>query len=101
MLGERLTKLVSFDVISIEEESVLGVRRWNGSNEVLMLFDFKDREARLRNIPCAIWNKRFDSAHPRWMGAGSRIAETIDATRGTGIVLPAHSVLLFEKEIAD
>src|SRR5207253_3710562 len=50
------------DVVSFEEDCVLAVRRWNGSNEVLAIFNFNDREVRLvQSIPHGTWRKRLDS----------------------------------------
>src|SRR5262249_51234606 len=60
------------DVVSFEEDRVLAVRRWHGTNEVLVIFNFNDGPiGEFQNIPYGVWHKRFDSADPRWSGAGT------------------------------
>ena len=47
------------DVVSLEEERILAVRRWNGDSEVLAVFNFNERGPQsLQNIPCGGWRKR-------------------------------------------
>jgi maltooligosyltrehalose trehalohydrolase len=89
------------DVVSIEEDSVLGVRRWSGKDEVFSVFNFKDDEVRLNKIPFGVWRKLLDSADARWLGNGAVAPEVIDATAADGLTLPAHGVVVFEKEIRD
>jgi maltooligosyltrehalose trehalohydrolase len=89
------------DVVSFEEDRALAVRRWNGNNEVLAIFNFNDREVPFQNIPCGAWRKRLDSEDKRWMGRGSCVPERIGATKGNALTLQPHVVLLFEKEIED
>jgi len=90
------------DVVSFEDDCVLAVRRWNGSNEVLAIFNFNDREVRLiQSIPQGTWRKRLDSEDARWMGRGSRIPDRMDSEPRSTLTLQPHSVLLFEKEVQD
>jgi maltooligosyltrehalose trehalohydrolase len=90
------------DVISFEEDRVLFVRRWNGSSEVLTIFNFNDRQVRrLLTIPDGGWRKRLDSADPSWMGQGSTAPDVMDGAPSGGIALQPYSVLLFEKESQD
>jgi maltooligosyltrehalose trehalohydrolase len=89
------------DVASFDEVSVLAVRRWNRANEVLVIFNFNDRQVSdFHNIPTGVWHKRFDSADSCWMGVGS-LAPTLLATPSRGITLQPHSALLYEKETED
>ncbi len=90
------------DVVSFEDECVLAARRWNGSNEILSIFNFKDREVRLiQSIPYGVWRKRLDSHDPRWMGNGSRVPEIMESVSHGSLTLPPHGVVLFEKEVED
>src|SRR5579883_3176855 len=90
------------DVISLEEERVLAVRRWNGSSEVLTIFNFNDHDVRpFQNMPCGIWHKKLDSSDSRWLGKGATVPETLDTTKVRSITLHPHSMVLFEKEIED
>ena len=90
------------DVVRLEEERVLAVRRWSGNNEVLAIFNFNDHEVRLvQATPQGVWRKRMDSSERRWMGRGSSVPELIESVpRGT-LTLQAHDVLLFERELQD
>jgi len=87
------------DVVSFEEDCVLAVRRWNGNNEVLAIFNFNDREVRLiQSIPHGTWRKRLDSEDSRWMGRGSRIPDRMESVPHSTLTLQPYSVLLFETE---
>jgi len=90
------------DVISLEDERVLAVRRWNGDNEVLTIFNFNDHVGRpFHNIPCGIWRKRLDSSDSSWFGPGARVPDVVDATQVRNITLQPHGVVLLEKENQD
>jgi maltooligosyltrehalose trehalohydrolase len=90
------------DVVSFEEDRVLAVRRWNGDNEVLAVFNFNNRAGRpIQKIPAGRWSKCFDSADPRWMGKGSTAPDVIGGGPNGGLTIQPHSALLFEKEIED
>jgi maltooligosyltrehalose trehalohydrolase len=90
------------DVISLEEDRVLAVRRWNGSSEVLTIFNFNDHEARLfQNVPYGIWHKRIDSSDSQWLGIGVTVPDRVDATQVRGIAIQPQAAVLFEREIED
>jgi maltooligosyltrehalose trehalohydrolase len=89
------------DVASLNEDSVVVVRRWHEKDEVVSVFNFNDREVRLQKVPYGVWHKRLDSADERWLGKGPAAPEKIDATGRDGLTVQAHSVLVFEKEIED
>jgi maltooligosyltrehalose trehalohydrolase len=90
------------DVISLEEERLLAVRRWNGKSETLSVFNFNDRESRpLQNIPYGTWLKRLDSSDSRWAGHGATVPDVLDATQIRSIMVEPHGVVVFEKEIPD
>jgi maltooligosyltrehalose trehalohydrolase len=90
------------DVISLEEERVLAVRRWSGHSETLVVFNFNDRESKpLQNIPYGVWRKRLDSSDSRWTGNGATAPDVLDATRIRSIMVQPHGVVVFEKEIQD
>jgi maltooligosyltrehalose trehalohydrolase len=90
------------DVIGLDEDRTLTVRRWNGNSEVLTVFNFNDHEARLfQKVPQGLWRKRFDSSDSRWMGNGASVPVLLDGTHVGDIVLQPFAVLLFEKETED
>jgi maltooligosyltrehalose trehalohydrolase len=89
------------DVISLEEDRVLAVRRWNGASEALVIFNFSDRQiSHFHSIPYGVWHKRFDSSDRCWMGEGTTVPDVIE-TPHDGITLQRYGVLLYEKEIED
>ncbi len=90
------------DVISLEEERILAVRRWNGDSEILAVFNFNERRPQsLQNIPCGVWRKRLDSSDSRWAGKGAMVPDLMDATQIRSITVQPHGVVLFEKEPQD
>jgi maltooligosyltrehalose trehalohydrolase len=97
----RFLSKEDMDVVSFEKECVLAVRRWHGTNEVLTIFNFTDQPMQhFENIPAGAWRKRLDSSETRWMGNGLPAPDTIEMPLGSLTVQP-HSVLLYEKEIAE
>jgi maltooligosyltrehalose trehalohydrolase len=94
----RLLSKENMDVISLEQESLLAVRRWSADNEILGFFNFSDRQTgRFRNFPCGTWHKRFDSSDVRWLGTGTTAPDAIDRIPQDGLSVPPHVVLLYEK----
>jgi maltooligosyltrehalose trehalohydrolase len=90
------------DVVSFEEDCVLAVRRWDGANEVLTIFNFNDRAVnRFQNIPFGVWHKRFDSAETRWMGQGAIAPDVLETASHDALALQPHGVLVYEKKIEE
>jgi hypothetical protein len=90
------------DVMSFEEDRILAVRRWNGSSEILAVFNLDDRAGGVfQNMPVGVWDKRFDSSDARWLGSGAVAPDTVEAAPLGAIPLQAHGVLLYEKRIED
>jgi maltooligosyltrehalose trehalohydrolase len=97
----RLSK-DQMDVVSLEEDAVLVVRRWNGSNEVIAIFNFSEHLVRhTQNFPYGAWHKRFDSSDIRWLGQSSTVPDVIDTATYDGLKLEPYGVLVYEKEIED
>jgi maltooligosyltrehalose trehalohydrolase len=96
----RLSK-DTMDVMSFEEERVLAVRRWNKTNEVITIFNFKDEPvSNFQNIPYGVWKKRLDSWDACWMGEGATAPDVID-TAQSGLTMQPYGVLLYEKEVEE
>jgi len=88
----------TMSVSSFEEDRVLAVRRWSGTNEVLVIFHFKDRLLnQFCGIPSGVWCKCFDSSQSRWMGSGIEAPPAIDAAE-SGLTLEPYAVLAYVKE---
>jgi len=90
------------DVMSFEEVRILAVRRWNGSNEVVAVFNFDDRGGSVfQNLPMGMWHKRFDSSDARWLGSGAVAPDVFEAALQGAIPLQPHGVLVYERRIED
>jgi maltooligosyltrehalose trehalohydrolase len=89
----------NMDVITLEEDRVLSVRRWSDESEVFAIFNFDEhRPHASRNVPQGVWLKRLDSSDARWLGKGSSSPDVLDAKRPAEVTLPPHTVVLFERE---
>jgi maltooligosyltrehalose trehalohydrolase len=97
----RVLSKDKMDVVSFDEDAILSVRRWHEKNEVLTVFNFNDREVRLNKVPYGVWRKQFDSADERWLGKGPAAPELVKADGGDSLMVQAHGVLVFEREIED
>ena len=95
----RLSK-DKMDVVSFGDRSVLAMRRWDGENEVLAIFNF-GREGGPIPFPSGTWRKRLDSYDPRWMGKGTVAPDVLKGSRDDELTLQPHGVLVYEKEIQD
>jgi maltooligosyltrehalose trehalohydrolase len=87
------------EVIGLDADRILAVRRWNGTSEVLTIFNFNPQEARLfQKVPDGVWRKRFDSSDLRWMGTGTTAPESLDEPQTRSVTLQPCAVLVFEKD---
>jgi maltooligosyltrehalose trehalohydrolase len=87
------------DVFSSEEEQILLVRRWTGSNEVMIIFNFNSEPQELcGRMPSGTWHCLLNSAEPQWNGPGSKVPERLVASPSTRMVVGGASVVSFEKE---
>jgi maltooligosyltrehalose trehalohydrolase len=92
----------NMEVASHEDDRVLVVRRSHGESEVVAIFSFNDRVVdSLHALPDGIWHKRFDSAEPRWSGAGMMSADRIEVPQHNQLTLLPYGVLVYEKEVEE
>ncbi len=85
----------NMDVLSLDDEQVLIVRRWEASNEIAAILNFNEKPVTLKDrIPANRWRKRLDSADRQWLGPGSRLP--LEVMPHTDIVVGAASVVLLE-----
>src|SRR5262249_18775010 len=98
---QRLSK-AKMDVLSLEAERVLIIRRWNGPNEVVTILNFNEGAIELSGrVLIGNWRKRFDSADTRWMGCGSHIPDRPVIGVGSRIEVNSTSVVLLERTVED
>ncbi len=69
----RLSKQ-SMEVAGYEKDKVLLVRRWTEREEVVIVFNFGQKETLVSlPIPAGHWHKLLDSADERWQGGGTLV----------------------------
>jgi maltooligosyltrehalose trehalohydrolase len=90
------------NVSSLENEGVLLLRRWAGSNEVIIVLNFSEGRFRMDgHIPPGKWCRQLDSADKRWMGPGSGLPSNITSESTSNIEMNPTSVLLLERCVED
>ncbi|MBU2607732.1 MAG: DUF3459 domain-containing protein, partial [Chloroflexi bacterium] len=86
----------SQEVSGDEENKVMMVHRWNGDDEVFMVFNFgDDRISAPLSFPAGNWSKLFDSAEERWQGGGSTVGQHICSKGKATIPLSSEAFALF------
>jgi len=94
----RLSK-ESMDVVTMEREKILLVRRWTGLEEWAMVFHFgKKRASHAVPLPEGRWIRNLDSADVPWLGPGSLVKEKIDSSKELHLELQPESFLILKKE---
>jgi maltooligosyltrehalose trehalohydrolase len=60
------------EVVEIEEEQILAVRRWKAEEQVFLVFNFSREPASLGlTLPSGVWQRVLDSEDQRWGGRGN------------------------------
>ncbi|MFH1857922.1 MAG: malto-oligosyltrehalose trehalohydrolase [Candidatus Omnitrophota bacterium] len=92
------------EVLGFEKEKVLFLRRWNGSQELLMLAHFgRDAAEIALPIPKGTWQKRLDTAEKRWqrrdtLEDAAPFPEVLVSEGESRIALSPYGFLLFERQ---
>jgi maltooligosyltrehalose trehalohydrolase len=83
------------DVLGLERQKTLCVRRWCETQHVCMLLHFGRIPTALRvPLPTGQWHKRLDSAEERWCGPGSAAELAVASDGEVSLTLPPESCLL-------
>jgi maltooligosyltrehalose trehalohydrolase len=91
----RLSK-AHCEITAYDKQRVMLMRRWNGDQANLVIFNFSDADVSLTAaIPAGDWQKIFDSAAPKWDGAGARLPETLRGGEELSISMSVSSFALF------
>ncbi|HEY77821.1 MAG TPA: malto-oligosyltrehalose trehalohydrolase [Dehalococcoidia bacterium] len=89
----------TLEVPDREEERVLFIRRWNGSSEIMMAFNFStERVNAMLPVPAGQWSKLLDSADKLWEGNGSTSPERLYSEGQCTMTIDAKSFLLYKKD---
>lgn len=74
------------------------VRRWHGGDQTLLALSFADRLVTMSlPVPAGRWEKRLDTADPRWGGPGSPAPEEVRADLAATLDLPPHAAVLYQR----
>jgi maltooligosyltrehalose trehalohydrolase len=89
----------TMDVVAMEREKTLIVRRWKGLEEWAMVYHFaKEKSSRAVPLPEGRWRKQLDSADARWLGPGSLIQEEIGSGEEVHLELQPESFLVLKRD---
>jgi maltooligosyltrehalose trehalohydrolase len=88
----------TMDVVAMEREEILFVRRWKGPEEWAMIFHFgKGKKSHQVPLPEGGWTKRLDSSDTRWLGPGSLVREKIGPGEAVHLELRPESFVVVKK----
>jgi len=88
---DRAALSVNYD----ERDRWLKIRRWYDADEVLIWMNWNTEVIHLPEISLGDWEKRLDSADPRWQGPGCVLPDAL--TTDTPAKMPSLSAALYQR----
>ncbi len=89
----------SMEVFAWEKKGLLFVRRWSGSDESRIVYNFDSKPQKFeREFFSGNWSKVIDSAEAKWQGEGSGLARFIDADQPMMLEIAGRSFAVFRRE---
>ncbi len=86
----------NMEISHFESERTLFVRRWQGEDEVVCLYNFSETAENIRiTLSKGKWSKVLDSSDEVWGGKGETVKRAVDS-RSTEIPIHAHSFILYK-----
>jgi maltooligosyltrehalose trehalohydrolase len=91
-----LAELEPCDALGFDNDRVLLLRRWSGTEVTTTIFNFNEEAVSLV-VPMAPgrWRKALDSSDPRWQGADGSLPVEFESAGSVEFSLPPTSVALF------
>ena len=87
------------EVQSPKGEPLIVVHRWTNRDAAVLVLHFGEAARSLSlPVPPGLWQKRLDSADPRWSGPGTSLPDRLESHGEVALNLSAQSVLLFTRE---
>ena len=87
------------EVVALENERVVFLRRWGGDSEVFAVFSFGEAQAVLGlPVPTGRWRKLLDSADERWNGGDTSLPEMLESEGKARLTLSPRAAALFGRE---
>jgi maltooligosyltrehalose trehalohydrolase len=85
------------DVLGMEKERILFMRRWKGDSHLFCVFNFNRNDVNVEaNLPDGKWKKVIDSSDSLWNGPGILLPGEIRP--GDQIIIRGFSMALYNKE---
>jgi maltooligosyltrehalose trehalohydrolase len=89
------------EIVGFEDRKVIFVRRWSASSHILAALHFDDEPSQLGlPIPAGCWQRKLDSADPRWGGRGSQVADALVSRGEMQMTLSPWAVVLYAETLA-
>ncbi|MDI6631785.1 MAG: malto-oligosyltrehalose trehalohydrolase [Bacillota bacterium] len=86
----------AMEVVPLERERLLFVRRWSAGAEVAMFFSFAEtRKTVTLPLPAGKWRKLLDAADERWLGGGSPVPAVLESGGEATVTLNPLACILF------
>jgi maltooligosyltrehalose trehalohydrolase len=86
----------SMEVHVVEESELLCVRRWGSAGQVLLVFHFCTRPARVGvHFAAGTWRKVLDSSEESWQGPGTQLPGELHAQGELELLLAPRSVAIY------
>ncbi|MFQ5925928.1 MAG: malto-oligosyltrehalose trehalohydrolase [Terriglobia bacterium] len=93
----RLSK-EEMEVVGVEQEKTLLVRRGCGDAQTFAVFNFSDAQVSpALPVPLGRWRKQLDSAEERWCGSGSAIPDALNSAGEVTLTLHPKAFALFAR----
>jgi len=89
------------EVVCLERESTLVVRRWGREEQVAAIFHFGDTASVNIPLPSGRWLKRLASGEKRWNGPGRDLPTVLHSDGKVSVTLTQHAFLMVNLQPED
>ena len=89
------------EVVCLESESTLVVRRWGREEQVAAIFHFGDTASVNIPLPSGRWLKRLASGEKRWNGPGRDLPTVLHSDGKVSVTLTQHAFLMVNLQSED
>lgn len=90
------------EVVCLEKESTLVVRRWGREKQVAAIFHFGDTAVSINvTLPYGRWLKRLASGEERWNGPGRDLPTVLHSDGKVSVTLTKHAFLIVSLQPED
>ena len=88
----------TLETTALERENVLIVRQWSDGDEVMLVLSFAREPGAIEaSWPTGQWQKRLDSADPRWDGPGGLAPAELSSTGCARLSVPGTGFVLYRR----